>query len=121
MKKIAKGGLRYPSDAIYSGENAQDHVQIIQYEYRPPNKNLIFNKDPGKLLTNGNLRRSPLEDLIGYVKLPMPNNITDSNAVSWGSDAMNNLSAAITSAVTKNPLAVGGAALGGSLSVVLQE
>ena len=115
LKAIAKGGLRYPSDAIYSGGFAQDHVQIIQYTYRPPNKNLIFNKDPGKLLTNGNLRRSPLEDLIGYVKLPMPNNITDSNAVSWGSDAMNNLSAAITSAVTKNPLAVGGAALGGSM------
>lgn len=115
LKAIAKGGLRYPSDAIYSGGFAQDHVQIIQYTYRPPNKDLIFNKDPGKLLTNGNLRRSPLEDLIGYVKLPMPNNITDSNAVSWGSDAMNNLSAAITSAVTKNPLAVGGAALGGSI------
>ena len=115
LKAIAKGGLRYPSDAIYSGGFAQDHVQIIQYTYRPPNKDLIFNKDPGKLLTSGNLRRSPLEDLIGYVKLPMPNNITDSNAVSWGSDAMNNLSAAITSAVTKNPLAVGGAALGGSV------
>ena len=115
LRAIAKGGLRYPSDAIYSGGFAQDHVQIIQYTYRPPNKDLIFNKDPGKLLTSGNLRRSPLEDLIGYVKLPMPNNITDSNAVSWGSDAMNNLSAAITSAVTKNPLAVGGAALGGSV------
>ena len=49
----------------------------------------------------------------------MPNDVTDSNNVSWGEDAMNNLSAAITSAVTTNPLAVAGpAALGALISAL---
>ena len=34
----------------------------------------------------------------------MPNNITDSNNVSWADDNMNNLSAALTSYVTSDPL-----------------
>ena len=55
------------------------------------------------------------------VKLPMPNNLTDSNNVNWGSDVMNNLSAAIVSGYTANPGAVAAAALAGSaLSGVTQ-
>ena len=47
------------------------------------------------------------------VRLPMPNTLNDSNNVSWGSDVMNNLSAAIASGVNANPLAVATGALSG--------
>ena len=59
--------------------------------------------------------------LCGTVKLPMPNNLTDSNNVNWGSDVMNNLSAAIVSGYTANPGATAAAALAGSALVVSLE
>ena len=112
---------QYPIDALYGRDNAQqnmqDHVSIYQYSYKPPKKDLIFGKDGIGTLTDGVKRVSPLKDFIGLVKLPMPNDISDSNNISWGEDAMNNLSAAMTSAVVGNPVDVGlsAAALGATL------
>ena len=42
---------------------------------------------------------SPKEKHLGLVKLPMPNQFTDSNNVSWGADQLNALTAAVSSAV----------------------
>ena len=111
---------QYPIDALYGRDysgNMQDHVSIYQYSYKPPKKDLIFGKDGIGTLTDGVKRVSPLKDFIGLVKLPMPNDISDSNNISWGEDAMNNLSAAMTSAVVGNPVDVGlsAAALGATL------
>ena len=111
---ISKYGLKYPTDALFGGENSQDYVKISQYTYKPPTKNLVFNSDPASLLTRGNQRTTPLEKLLGYVKLPMPNDISDSNNVSWGEDAINNLSAAVTSAYTSSPVKVAALAAAGS-------
>ena len=81
--------LKYPFDAIYSGENAQDHMSIQQYEYRPPTKELVFG-DPATLLSEGYQRRTAFtkEMFIGQIKLPMPNSLSDSNNVDWGGDAI---------------------------------
>ena len=108
--------LKYPFDAIYSGENAQDHMSIQQYEYRPPTKELVFG-DPATLLSEGYQRRTAFtkEMFIGQIKLPMPNSLSDSNNVDWGGDAMNNLSAAITSGVNRDFVGTGTAALIGSI------
>ena len=108
--------LKYPFDAIYSGGSAQDHMSIQQYEYRPPSKELVFG-DPATLLSEGYQRRTTFtkEMFIGQVKLPMPNSLSDSNNVDWGGDAMNNLSAAITSGVNRDIIGTGSAALLGSL------
>lgn len=117
---IAGGsGLKYPYDAIFGGPNSQDYVSITQYVYKPPGQNVIFNPKPTTLLTQGAQRVSPIASRLGGVKLPMPNDVTDSNNVAWGEDSMNNLSAAITSAVTTNPMGVAGpAALGGLISAL---
>jgi len=112
---------QYPIDALYGRDNAQqnmqDHVSIYQYSYKPPKSDLIFGKNGIETITGGTPRKSPLKDFIGLVKLPMPNDISDSNNISWGEDAMNNLSAAMTSAVVGNPVDVGlsAAALGATL------
>ena len=45
----------------------------------------------------------------------MPNKLSDSNQVSWGSDVMNNLSAMMTATTMANPRFTGGAALIGSI------
>jgi hypothetical protein len=93
--------LNYPEDALYN--KTQDYLSIAQYSYKPPRSNDIFG-DALDTLRNGSKRTSPLKDLLGMVNLPMPNNITDSNNVSWADDNMNNLSAALTSYVTQDPL-----------------
>ena len=96
-----KNPLNYPEDALYT--KTQDHLSIAQYSYKPPRSNDIFG-DALDTLRNGSKRTSPLKELLGMVNLPMPNNITDSNNVSWADDNMNNLSAALTSYVTNDPL-----------------
>ena len=98
IKKM-KRPLNYPKDALYTA--TQDHLSIAQYSYKPPRSNDIFG-DALDTLKTGSKRTSPLKELLGMVNLPMPNNITDSNNVSWGDDNMNNLSAALTSYVAKN-------------------
>jgi hypothetical protein len=100
IKKM-KRPLNYPEHALYN--NTQDYLSIAQYSYKPPRSNDIFG-DPLNTLRNGSKRTSPLQELLGMVNLPMPNNITDSNNVSWADDNMNNLSAALTSYVTNDPL-----------------
>ena len=120
---------QYPIDALYgrnktgvreAGKNMQDHVSIYQYSYKPPKSDLIFGGNGIKTIKEGTARKSPLKDFIGLVKLPMPNDISDSNNISWGEDAMNNLSAAMTSAVVGNPVDVGlsAAALGATLGAL---
>ena len=109
--KIQNG--MYPLDANYGNIRGQDYVTIDQFIYQPPRRDQIFGGTV-KNFTEGNQRLTPLKEFVAMVKLPMPNDIQDSNQISWGKDAMNNLSAALTSGVMQNPVLVGGigAALG---------
>ena len=109
------GGLsaQYPIDALYStvasdsgdidgvvrgGDERQDHLNISQYKYKVPRADALFGEGSQKnrknLLTSGIVRNSPLKKFLGLVKLPMPNDITDSNNVAWGEDRMNAIEAA---------------------------
>ena len=113
-------GGQYPLDANYGDIHGQDYVTIDQFIYEPPRKDQIFGTggiNPLENISQGQQRISSLKKFVAMVKLPMPNNITDSNNISWGDDAMNNLSATLTSAVMSNPVAgIGGglvSALGG--------
>jgi len=109
--KIQNG--MYPLDANYGNIRGQDYVTIDQFIYQPPRRDQIFGGTV-RNFTEGNQRLTPLKEFVAMVKLPMPNDIQDSNQISWGKDAMNNLSAALTSGVMQNPALVGGigAALG---------
>jgi len=100
-KNLKETNLQYPKDALY--DKTQDHLQIGQYHYRPPKSDQLFSKaGTNQILTSGLQKTSALAEFLGIVKLPMPNNVTDSNNVSWGDDSMNNLSAAATSDVIQN-------------------
>lgn len=100
-ENLKKTDLQYPKDALYN--KTQDHLQIGQYHYRPPKSDQLFSKaGTNQILTSGLQKTSALAEFLGIVKLPMPNNVTDSNNVSWGDDNMNNLSAAATSDVIQN-------------------
>ncbi len=113
IKKLSLRNLVYPIDADFG--NTQDYMQISQFTYRAPNQDLFFPQSkqakaesgnaPGTILTGGVQTGSPREDFLGLVKLPMPNSLADSNNVSWGTDQLNALTAAVSSAVfgqTKN-------------------
>ena len=107
----------YPRDNTYGENFGQDYMCISQFNYNPPRQDQIFSDKPLTNYTEGNQRQSPLKKYVGTVKVPMPNNLTDSNNVNWGSDVMNNLSAAIVSGYTKDPTRVAlGALAGGAIS-----
>ena len=111
------GGV-YPLDNTYGDIRGQDYVTIDQFAYRPPRRDSLVGSgaaNPIQTLINGQQRTSPLKQFIAQVKLPMPNDIQDSNEVSWGADQMNNMSAAITAGVMKNPALVGGVGMGVNL------
>ena len=107
----------YPRDNTYGENFGQDYMCISQYNYNPPRQDQIFSDKPLENYTYGTQRKSPLKKHVGTVRVPMPNNLTDSNNVSWGSDVMNNLSAAIVSGYTQDPARVAvGALAGGAIS-----
>ena len=86
--------LTYPQDLMTS---QQDHLTIAMYSYKPPNQDALFGGgDATKIAGYGLQKNSNLETLIGTVFLPMPQSVSDNNAVSWGDDSMSNLAAAVS-------------------------
>jgi len=121
-KLMEHGPLHYPIDAMYSTSPKsavnQDHIRILQYTYRAPSSFILgeqSDSNASTVLTSGLPRVSPLKEYLGLVKLPMPTNISDSNNVNWGEDRMNQLTAAMTSAVMGNKFAAGAGVAGGGL------
>jgi hypothetical protein len=105
--------LTYPEDLM---TNQQDHLTITMYSYKPPNQQALFNtKDATTIAGYGLQKNSNLESKIGTVFLPMPQSVSDNNAVSWGDDSMSNLAASVTANTLNNLPATGGTALAGAL------
>ena len=115
-KDIFKGGLLlYPVDIL---KNQQDTLQITMYRYRPPAGDLFANPNLKietiqAVFTQGIQRNSALKEAIATTVLPIPSGIQDNNAISWGDDSMNNMTAAVTSNINRDPTTaiVGQAAL----------
>jgi hypothetical protein len=136
-ERIFKDGglLKYPIDIL---ENQQDTLQITMYRYRPPTGNLFLSSPPsvgGVIDTIGNIvaplapslginspgaeimskgiqRNSALKKVIATTILPIPSGIQDNNAIGWGDDSMNNMTAAVAGKIYSNP---GRAAVGQGL------
>jgi len=108
LTKLSLRGLKYPIDADYG--NTQDYIQINQFTFRPPSKDIFFpdggttSKQVVDTLTEGVPTGTPKEKALGLVKLPMPNSLADSNNVSWGPDQLN----ALTAAFAQGAIGVGG-------------
>ena len=102
LQRLSLRNLKYPLDADYG--NTQDYIQINQFTYQAVSPSIIF--QPGNAgqgafaagaaeaqntVLNGLQRGDPKNISIGLVKLPMPNQLNDSNNVAWGQDQVNNL------------------------------
>ena len=101
IQKLALRNLIYPIDADY---NTQDYMQINQFTYKPINKGIFFPKEGEEagvfdILTYGVENDSAKEKHLGLVKLPMPNQLQDSNNVAWGQDQLNAITAAAAAGV----------------------
>ena len=92
--------LKYPEDALYNGKG-QDFIKIKQWKYQPPGKDLLTGTQGSVAvgLAQGYQRKSARKQQLGFVRLPVPNQIQDSNNVSWGPDEISNITAALASAV----------------------
>ena len=96
----------YPIDADFG--NTQDYMQINQFTYKPVNQDIFFpsQNDPDAgflrsfdILNEGVGNNSAKEKHLGLVKLPMPNQLQDSNNVAWGQDQLNAITAAAAAGV----------------------
>ena len=91
----------YPNDLM---QTQQDHFVIHMYSYKPSKGQQLFG-NTGKDATNaavqilkyGAQSSGNLKERIGSVFLPMPQQVQDSNNVSWGRDEMSNLCLLYTS------------------------
>ena len=97
LQRLSLKNLKYPLDADYG--NTQDYIQIDQFTYQAPNPEILFGGEDtietfGNILKGGLKRQSPKEKTVGLVKLPMPNDLKDSNNVAWGEDQLNAITAA---------------------------
>ena len=100
IQKLSLRNLVYPTDADFG--NTQDYIQINQFSYKPINQDVFFGGltgNAGSTLLNGLQSTSPKEKYLGLVKLPMPNQLQDSNNVAWGQDQLNAITAAVAGAV----------------------
>ena len=107
-EKIFKdsGLLLYPIDIL---KEQQDTLQITMYRYQPPTGDLFTNPNFNipEIFVKGLQRNSALKKPIATVVLPIPSGIQDNNAVGWGDDTMNNMTAAVAGNINKDPLKAG--------------
>ena len=78
------GALVYPVDAQYS--QGQDNLYIEQFSYQPPTSALFSQSFSSTF--SGVQRVEPIETLLGSVRLPIPDGISDQNTVSWNDSAI---------------------------------
>ena len=88
------GSFRYPMARL---EDDSDFLHIKVLEYKPA----AFETAEGQSLrleaTSDTLKNN--EEILGQIFLPIPENITDSNGVSWGENTLNGFEAAGVGAV----------------------
>lgn len=92
-KSLFSTTMTYPMDMNIE---QQDTLQITGYRYKASKGEALFSGKARDILQNGLQTGSNLSSRVGLVILPMPNEVVDSNNVSWDGDTMNNISAALT-------------------------
>lgn len=84
------GNMKYPKDAKFMTE--QDCIKFTMYRYKP--KKVELTSDLGAF-SGSNINKG---SSMGTVMLPIQPSISDSNAVSWGENDMDAISAAASAA-----------------------
>jgi hypothetical protein len=122
MSKLFPVGknLKYPNDIL---ETKQDTLQITQYEYQAPYRDVFSGKQNTKdLFKLGAQRQSALKKPLSTVILPIPNNVSDTNQVNWGDgDQTNAMSMAATGNVKNIAGIVGLSQLAGAIAPILGQ
>ena len=107
------GVMQYPANAHYisRGRPAQDHMKIDMFQYKAPQSEYLnqVGKKPNedakvekeeqtgiftRTLTQGLERGSNIKKYLGTVKMPIPNQVSTGNGVSWGEGRANAFEAA---------------------------
>ena len=103
---------RYPNTQL---EQDSDFLEIKIVEYKPPGMG-SGGEQSFKLGTSTEAVQKNIENPIGYIFLPVPENIQDSNDVEWGEDSINGL-AAKGFDIAKNAISAGNpaSAIGGMI------
>ena len=94
------GKLKYPLDARY-GNKGQDHLYIEQFTYTPPRAGIIQNQTVADIFEEGVQRLSPIEEIKGSVRLPIPDGISDTNSVNWNGASMGPMAGAALAGATQ--------------------
>lgn len=89
-----KFNFRYPLKKI---DKSDDYLQIQILNYKPPG---IGNQPGSFALNTSDQSYSSINnsDILGNIILPIPDNLRDSNSVSWGSPSINPISAGLLGA-----------------------
>ncbi len=89
--------LRYPNARI---DTDSDYLELRVVEYEPPGFEVGSQEGQGLSMGNStDALQENIENPLGFIFLPIPENIQDSNAVNWGDDSINGLAAAGIKAV----------------------
>jgi len=80
--------LRYPNSRI---DTDSDYLEIRVVEYKAPG--FDTSGDQALIGNSTDELQENIENPLGFIFLPIPENIQDSNAVSWGDDSINGLAA----------------------------
>ena len=83
----ASSSLRYPLASLTNTNGGTDYLEIKVIEYQPPG----FASGSSVALPRGSVKNK-LSNVLYYIFLPMPQSLSDSNAVDWGEDRIDPLS-----------------------------
>ena len=81
---------RYPNTQL---ERDSDFLEIKVVEYKPPGFNPGSEGQSFSLTTSSQSLKKNIEKPLGYIFLPMPEQIQDTNNVGWGEDSINGVAA----------------------------
>ena len=101
--------LRYPQSII---AEETDYLSITVVAYKPIGRTDGPNEQAGRLISEAGARRNSTEARIKTIILPIPSNISDTNAAKFGESSLNTIAATAIGGITDMMTSAGGA-LGG--------
>ena len=112
---MASFNYRYPNSQL---ERDSDFLEVKVVEYKAPGFDMGGKGQTFSMGSSTKALKGNIENPLGYIFLPIPESIQDSNGVSWGEDGINGL-AAKGFAATKD--AMGSDNLFGGLGGLLKD
>tara|TARA_B100000131_G_scaffold32788_2_gene30446 strand:+ start:4190 stop:5092 length:903 start_codon:yes stop_codon:yes gene_type:complete len=88
---MASFNYRYPNSQL---ERDSDFLEVKVVEYKAPGFDIGSDTQALSLGNSSKALKGNIENPLGYIFLPIPESIQDSNGASWGEDSINGLAAA---------------------------